>query len=165
MDNLTYMQPRIGNDTASVGYYKTNLQNGVTAEMSATSHAGILQYTYPVGGQKYILVDVSHYLPTQDEPIAEQFYSNGMIETSEDGSMYSGYGIWRGGWNEGWRTNSFVVEVRQLIIILQARTTQSTSVVNLMSLRQAHSSSQGLTPTLTGRILLMLKQLSPTTPP
>ncbi|KAI9877042.1 MAG: hypothetical protein M1830_004961 [Pleopsidium flavum] len=101
LDNLTYMQPRTTNDTASPGYYRTSLQNGVTAEMSASNHAGILQYTYPSKGDKYVLVDVSHYLPTQGEPAASQFYSNGMIETSENGQMYSGYGIWRGGWNEG----------------------------------------------------------------
>ncbi len=101
LDNLTYMQPRTTNDTASPGYYKTSLQNGVTAEMSASNHAGILQYTYPSNGDKYVLVDVSHYLPTQGEHVAAQFYSNGMIETSENGQMYSGYGIWRGGWNEG----------------------------------------------------------------
>lgn len=101
LDNLTYMQPRTVNDTTSVGYYKTNLASGVVAEISASQHAGIVQYTYPEGTGRYVLVDVSHYLPTQDEFVAEQFYSNGMIERSEDGSMYSGYGIWRGGWNEG----------------------------------------------------------------
>ena len=101
LDNLTYMQPRTGNDSASVGYYKTNLKNGITAEMSASQHAGVIQYTYPSGGDKYVLVDLSHYLPTQDEFVAEQVYSNGFIETSQGGAKYTGYGIWRGGWNEG----------------------------------------------------------------
>lgn len=27
LDNLTYAQPRVGNDSASPGYYKTNLEN------------------------------------------------------------------------------------------------------------------------------------------
>ena len=101
LDNMTYMQPRTAADAASVGYYKTQLKNGVTAEMSASQHAGIMQYTYPSQGSKYVLVDISHYLPTQDESQAEQLYSNGFIETSGDGVHYSGYGIWRGGWNEG----------------------------------------------------------------
>lgn len=100
LDNLTYMQPRIGNDTASVGYYKTSLQNGVVAELSATQHAGIFRYSFPSSGEKYVMVDLSHYLPTQDEVAGEQMYSNGMIDVSSDGSKYSGYGVYRGGFNE-----------------------------------------------------------------
>lgn len=101
LDNLTYMQPRTVNDTASVGYYKTSLANGIVAEMTASMHAGLMQYTYPSDSDgKYLLADLSHYLPTQDEAVAEQFYSNGHLETSDDGSMYGGYGTWRGGWNE-----------------------------------------------------------------
>lgn len=101
MDNITYMQPRVGQDTASIGYYKTNLQSGVTVELGASMHAGLIQYTFPTSGNRYILVDLSHYLPTQDEPAGEQFYSNGQIDLSDDGSQYSGYGAYRGGWNEG----------------------------------------------------------------
>lgn len=101
LDNLTYMQPRVGNDTASVGYYKTNLANGVTAELAASEHAGLFKYSFPSAGGKYLLVDLSHYLPTQDEPAGEQFYSNAHIDVSQDSTMYSGYGTYRGGWNEG----------------------------------------------------------------
>lgn len=50
---------QVGNDTASVGYYKTTLQNGVVAELSASRHAGIINYSFP-SGKKYVLVDVSH---------------------------------------------------------------------------------------------------------
>ena len=96
LDNTTYSQPRIGNDSASVGYYKTTLQNGVTAEMSASRHAGIIKYT----GAQYVLVDVSHYLPTNGEPEHGQLYSNGHLDVSSSGQNYSGYGIWRGGWNQ-----------------------------------------------------------------
>jgi putative alpha-1,2-mannosidase len=70
LDNLTYMQPRIGNDTASVGYYRTHLQNDIIAEMSANQHAGIIQYTSSRGN--YVLVDLSHYLPTNDDGPAGQ---------------------------------------------------------------------------------------------
>jgi hypothetical protein len=42
LDNLTYMQPRIGNDTATVGYYRTHLRNGIIAEISSSQHAGLM---------------------------------------------------------------------------------------------------------------------------
>lgn len=73
LDNLTYMQQRVGNDIASVGYYRTHLQNDIVAEMSASQHAGIIQYTYPSSSRgKYVLVDLSHYLPTNDDGPAGQ---------------------------------------------------------------------------------------------
>lgn len=101
LDNLTYMQPRVGNDSAEVGLYTTSLANGVLAEMTASMHAGLMQYTFPTSSEgKYILVDLSHYLPAQDDHIPEQQYSNGHLEISEDGSMYGGYTIIRGGWAE-----------------------------------------------------------------
>jgi len=101
LDNLTYMQPRTQNDTAEVGYYKTSLANGIVAEMTASMHAGLMQYTFPQSSSKYVLVDVSHYLPTQDDDVPEQFYSNGHLQISDDGAMYGGYGVYRGGWSEG----------------------------------------------------------------
>jgi putative alpha-1,2-mannosidase len=101
MDNMTYMQPRVGNDTANIGLYTTKISNGVQIDMTSSMHAGLLQYTFPSSSNKYILVDLSHYLPTQDDHMASQFYSNGRIELSDGGSSYSGYGTWRGGWNEG----------------------------------------------------------------
>ena len=99
LDNLTYMQPRIGNNSASIGKYTTNLENGVTVTMAASMHAGLLNYTST--GQKHILVDLSHYLPTPGEAVASQAYINGRIDVSDDGRQYTGYGTWRGGWNEG----------------------------------------------------------------
>jgi putative alpha-1,2-mannosidase len=42
-----------------VGYYKTNLQNGITVELSASRHAGIMEYSFP-DGEKHVLIDVSH---------------------------------------------------------------------------------------------------------
>ncbi|KAK5003566.1 hypothetical protein LTR28_009997, partial [Elasticomyces elasticus] len=87
LDNLTYMQPRVGDDVAQVGYYKTHLANGVVTEMAASMHAGLMQYTFPRDGGKYILVDLSHYLPTQDDHVPSQFYSNGELQTSVDGKI------------------------------------------------------------------------------
>jgi len=99
MDNITYMQPRTTPDEASVGYYRTSLQNGIVAEMSASQHAGIMRYQYPAEKKNYLLVDLSHFLPSKGK--REQWYSNGFLERSEDGSRYSGYGVWREGWTGG----------------------------------------------------------------
>ena len=100
LDNLTYMQPRTEHDEASVGYYKTSLQNGVMVELGASMHAGIIQYTFPSNSKRYVLVDLSHYLPAQGG-VAGQWYSNAHIDLSENGSQYSGYGVYRGGWSKG----------------------------------------------------------------
>ncbi|KAI1338237.1 glycoside hydrolase family 92 protein [Xylariaceae sp. FL0016] len=100
LDNLTYMQPRTQDDVASVGYYKTQLQNGVTAEMSASMHAGIMKYSYPANAEsRSLLVDLSHFIPSTGKK--EQWYSNGKIERSDDGQWYSGYGVYREGWAWG----------------------------------------------------------------
>lgn len=99
-DNLTYMQPRVVKDEAQVGYYKTQLQNGVTAEISASMHAGIMKYQFPDNSDgKYILADISHFLPGVGKK--EQQYSNGYLERSEDGTWYSGYSVFREGWAWG----------------------------------------------------------------
>ena len=99
LDNLTYMQPRAVNDTATVGYYKTSLANGVTAEMTATNHAGLIQYSYPDTGNRYLLVDLSHYLPNSVGGQDEQMWSNGAIQVSEDRKRYNGNIVYRGGWS------------------------------------------------------------------
>lgn len=90
LDNLTYMQPRSGNDSASICKYTTNLENGITVTMAASMHAGLLNYTST--GQKYILVDLSHYLPAPGEAVASQANTNGRIDVSADGRQYAGYG-------------------------------------------------------------------------
>ncbi|KAL4796892.1 glycosyl hydrolase family 92-domain-containing protein [Aspergillus venezuelensis] len=99
-DNLTYAQPRVGDDVASIGYYKTQLQSGVQIELSASRHAGIIQYSYPEG-EKHVLVDVSHYLPGAPNDTNGQFYIGGEIQIHDDGKAYSGYGTYIGGWNNG----------------------------------------------------------------
>lgn len=94
--NSTYSQPRVGKDVAQVGYYKTSLLSGVDIELSATHHAGFLQYSFPAG-EKHILVDVSHLLsePTKNT----QIYLDGKISVKS--KQYTGYGTYRGGWNNG----------------------------------------------------------------
>ena len=100
LDNLTYMAPRAEPDTASVGYYKTTLQNGITTELSATSNVGILQHTFPAGSQGHVLVDVSHYLPSPGGGYQSQFYANGEITVLDDGRTYQGYGVYKGAFSE-----------------------------------------------------------------
>ncbi|TVY68627.1 putative secreted glycosidase [Lachnellula suecica] len=100
LDNFTYMQERVEPDVATVGYCKTVLANGVTAELTATAHAGIVQYSVTSGQELHILVDVSHMLPSSGEAQHSQFYSNGFLERSPDGSQYSGYGVYRGGFSD-----------------------------------------------------------------
>jgi putative alpha-1,2-mannosidase len=97
LDNTTYSQPRVCQDTAGVGYFKTQLHNGVQVELSASSHAGIVHYSFPKG-EKHVLVDVSHYLPGIHD---SQFYVGGEIEIEEHGKAYRGYGTYIGGWNNG----------------------------------------------------------------
>lgn len=99
LDNLTYMQPRVGHDVAEVGYYRTELKNGITAEMSASQHVGIMKYQFPDNEDRNVLVDISHYLPTRGKDT--QWYSNGELERGADGTWYSGYGIYREGWALG----------------------------------------------------------------
>ena len=100
LDNLTYMEPRAGNDIATVGYYKSVFQNGITTELSATSNVGILQYTFPDQTGGHVLVDVSHYLPANGGGYQSQFYANGNITVSEDGTSYYGWGVYKGAFSE-----------------------------------------------------------------
>ncbi|KAJ5768395.1 hypothetical protein N7533_000978 [Penicillium manginii] len=98
LDNMTYSQQRVGKDIASVGYYKTRLQSGVEAELSASRHAGIMEYSFPKG-EKHILVDLSHYLPASPGDTGGQLFAGGEIQIEEDGKSYRGYGTYVGGWN------------------------------------------------------------------
>ncbi|KAM0227880.1 hypothetical protein ACHAPO_011169 [Fusarium lateritium] len=99
LDNLTYMQERVGHDVAEVGYYRTELKNGIIVEISASQHAGIMKYDFPADEDRNVLVDISHYLPTRGKET--QWYSNGKLERNPDGSRYSGYGVYREGWALG----------------------------------------------------------------
>ena len=99
LDNQTYSQARIGNDTGRPGYFKTRLENGITIELSAARHSGIMQYSYPAG-EKHVLVDISHYLPSQEGGYSVQYYIGGEIHLQTNGT-YTGYGTYGGGWNEG----------------------------------------------------------------
>ncbi|KAJ4856867.1 glycosyl hydrolase family 92 domain-containing protein [Trichoderma breve] len=98
LDNATYQQPRVTMDRASVGYYRSDLANGVKVELAASDHAGFIQYTYPKNTERIVLFDVSHNLPSLAEFIKSQSYSNGQIEVKKNGKRVQGWGVWRGGW-------------------------------------------------------------------
>ncbi|KAK5137294.1 hypothetical protein LTR08_000264 [Meristemomyces frigidus] len=100
LDNRTYWQKRVGIDTAQVGYYATQLENGVGVELSASRHSGIMQYTFPAG-EKHVLVDISHYLPSETGGSDVQAYVGGAIDLQPGGNIYTGYTSVGGGWNEG----------------------------------------------------------------
>lgn len=99
LDNRTYWQERVGQDSASVGHYTTKLKNGVGIELSATRHAGIMQYSYP-STEKHVLVDVSHYLPSETGGSDCQYYAGGEINLHSDGKVYTGYTTNGGGFSE-----------------------------------------------------------------
>lgn len=102
LDNTTYWQRRVGDDVATVGYYKTQLINGITVELSAGRHSGIFQYTFPSGSEKHILMDLSHYLPSENGGYTSQSYLGGKIEASSDTpSLLQGFATYGAGWNEG----------------------------------------------------------------
>ncbi|KAF2196787.1 hypothetical protein GQ43DRAFT_484658 [Delitschia confertaspora ATCC 74209] len=107
LDNRTYWQSRVGDDSASVGHFRTKLENGVTVELSATRHAGIMEYTF-LGGEKHVLVDMSHYLPHVSRAWDSQFYTGGEIEIQSNGATYTGYTSIAGGWNVGPPVTIFV---------------------------------------------------------
>ena len=99
LDNRTYWQRRVGDDVARVGYFKTSLESGVDIELSGARHSGIMQYSFPTGGEKHVLVDVSHYLPSETGGYNTQSFLGGEIRLN--GSEYQGHGTYSGGFNEG----------------------------------------------------------------
>jgi putative alpha-1,2-mannosidase len=100
LTNRTYWQHRVGNESAGVGCFRTDLENGVTIELSATAHAGIVQYNFPAG-EKNVLVDLTHRLPSARGSACTQRYVDAEVNISEDGTEYRGYGVYEAGWNEG----------------------------------------------------------------
>lgn len=99
LDNTTYWQRRVGDDVARVGYYKTELESGVTVELAGARHAGIAQYSFPAESERHVLVDVSHYIPSIGDGASSQFFLGGEINV--DGKQYTGYTTTRGGFGLG----------------------------------------------------------------
>ncbi|KAH5104655.1 hypothetical protein HBH72_063640 [Parastagonospora nodorum] len=84
LDNRTYWQKRVGDDVASVGYFRSTLESGIMIELAASRHAGLYHYTFPSSSEKHVLVDLSHYLPHPTR--------------SWDSQTYTGYTSIAGGW-------------------------------------------------------------------
>jgi len=101
LDNRTYWQDRVGQDVASVGYFRTKFGSGVEVELASTRHAGLYSYTFPSSGEKHILVDFSHYLPHVNRAWDSQFYTGGHISIHPDSSTYTGHTSIANGWNLG----------------------------------------------------------------
>lgn len=101
LNDTTYWQKRLGTDEASVGYFHTELENGVGITLSATKHAGIMRYDFPSGGERHVLIDVSHFLPDPPGGFCAQYYVNGSVTISDDRKSYTGYGTYAGGFNLG----------------------------------------------------------------
>nr|POF13889.1 putative secreted glycosidase [Quercus suber] len=99
LDNRTYWQERVGRDNASVGFFGTKLKSGVNIQLSASRHAGIMQYSFPTA-EKHVLVDVSHYLPSETGGSDCQFYAGGEISLHDGGRTYKGYTTNGGGFSE-----------------------------------------------------------------
>lgn len=99
LDNTTYWQKRVSEDTARVGYYSTKLESGVGIELSAARHSGIIKYDFP-SDEKHVLVDVSHYLPSETGGNNVQFYVGGAIDIQPGGKVYTGYTSVGGGFSE-----------------------------------------------------------------
>lgn len=99
LDNQTYWQRRIVNDTATVGYFSTKLESDIRLSIGGARHSGIVQYDYPTG-ERHVLVDVSHFLPNVGGSNEDQFYDGGSITISDGGKRYAGYGSYGGGFSD-----------------------------------------------------------------
>ncbi|KAJ7184335.1 glycosyl hydrolase family 92-domain-containing protein [Mycena filopes] len=127
-NNLTYLTNRT-NEHAEVGYFRTTFDTGVTTELTASQHSGILHYTFPAavpvvssntsvttdssatgeisssnttaGSQVHVLVDLAHVLPSGGGGFIAQKYVKGELHVASDYSGYSGSAWYDLGWNQG----------------------------------------------------------------
>jgi putative alpha-1,2-mannosidase len=103
--------PRV-NDTARVGLWTSTLKNNITLQLTSTAHTGIARYTYP-SGDRHVLVDLAHVLPSGDgDPFSQHFVSGSIVVNNVSSATsnpthpsYSGYAEYDAGWNRGpaWR--------------------------------------------------------------
>lgn len=74
------------NEDAEPGYYTVLLDNGVSAELTATARCGVHKYTYPVTSEAQLMFDLGFWQNT-DKPY-ETFISK-VSETSIEGYRFS----------------------------------------------------------------------------
>lgn len=85
-------------DEASVGYYRTVLVDNITVELGGSDHAALYRYSFPLGSQGSVVVDVSHVLKSFRGTGWSQSFTSGSLDiVSRD--RYEGSGTYRGGWN------------------------------------------------------------------
>ncbi|KAJ7491252.1 glycosyl hydrolase family 92-domain-containing protein [Mycena latifolia] len=106
-NNMTYLTNRT-NESASVGYFRTTFETGVTTELTASHHAGILHYTFPAAAtipssnnSAHVLIDLAHALPSGGGGFIAQKYVKGELHVASDYSGYSGSAYYDLGWNQG----------------------------------------------------------------
>ncbi|KAB5595628.1 Alpha-1,2-mannosidase family protein [Ceratobasidium theobromae] len=102
-DNRTYLTNRT-NEVAQVGYFRTTFERtGITTELTASQHAGVLHYTFPpsTNGTAHILIDLAHALPSGGGGYISQRYVKGELTVDPAGHGYSGSAWYDLGWNQG----------------------------------------------------------------
>ncbi len=95
------------NETAEAGFYKVKLDNGVTAELTATPHVGVHRYTFKNEGEPKIVIDLAHLL--EHEAIKES-------ELTIDADEISGMRC-----TDGWVANQYVYFVAQFSAPFEAQ--------------------------------------------
>ncbi|KAH7341038.1 glycosyl hydrolase family 92-domain-containing protein [Rhizoctonia solani] len=102
-DNRTYLTNHT-NEVAQVGYFRTTFETtGITTELTASQHAGILYYTFPpsTNGTAHALIDLAHALPSGGGGYIAQRYVKGELTVDSQGRGYSGSAWYDLGWNQG----------------------------------------------------------------
>ncbi|KAI1433291.1 glycoside hydrolase family 92 protein [Xylaria sp. CBS 124048] len=89
-------------DESRLGYYKSNLSNGITVELGAAGRAGMYKYEFSDDDDpSNVVVDVSHVLHSYRGLGLDQSYLGGKISviSTDDGIRYEGSGSYDNGWN------------------------------------------------------------------
>jgi predicted alpha-1,2-mannosidase len=92
-------------ERAYPGYYSVHLDNGILAELSATTRVGFHKYTFPEGGKKKFVIDLS-YAVNWDRPV-ETFLRK------ENDQYFSGY-RYSTGWAADQRVHFAIVFSEQV---------------------------------------------------
>jgi predicted alpha-1,2-mannosidase len=89
-----------GGESATVGYYRTNLiRYGITAELTATRRVGFHRYTFPKSHSAHVAIDLAHCLTTPFEGEAQKFLGGELQIVSS--TSVQGVARYIGGWNVG----------------------------------------------------------------
>jgi len=87
------------NESAQAGYYRVKLDNGIQAELTATTQVGVHRYSFPENGEPKIIIDLAHLLDAETIKEAELQLNSGEI---------SGMRC-----TKGWVDNQFIYFVAQ----------------------------------------------------